>query len=63
MFQLLAFHFELNFYLLTSSKRDLDKVDKAMITVPASHFELIFCLLTRPKCNLPKIKKAVIQGI
>ena len=48
---MLAFHFELNFYLLTISKSDLDKVDKAN------------CLLTRPKCNLPKFKKAVIQGI
>jgi len=61
MFQVLAFHFELNFYLLTSSKSDLDEVDKAMIIVLASHFELIFGLLIRPKCNLRKVKKSGVS--
>ena len=63
MFKVLAFRFELNYYILTSSKSDLDEVDKAIIIVLPSHFELIFCLLTRPKWNLRKVKKAAIQGI
>jgi len=53
-----AFHFELNFYLLTSSKCDLDEVDKAKIHVLSSQFELIFCLLTSPKFDLRKVEKA-----
>jgi len=57
----LAFHFELNFYLLTSSKCDLDEIDKAKIHVLSSQFELIFCLLTSPKCDLRKVEKAVFS--
>ena len=58
MYQVLVFHFELNSYLLTSSKSDLGEVDKAMIIVLALHFELIFFFLTHPKCKLRKFKKS-----
>ena len=62
MFQVLAFHFELYFYLLTSSKCDLDEVNKAMIQFLASYFELIFNLLIGPKCDLRNVEKAIYQG-
>jgi len=35
-FQVLAFHFELNFYLSTSSKCDIDDVDEANILLLSS---------------------------
>jgi len=61
--QVLTFHFELNFSILTSSKCDLDEFDKAKIHVLKYHFELIFSLLTSPKCDLRKFEKAVFQAL
>ena len=44
-----ARHFELIFCLLTSSKLNLDEIEKAMILVVECHIEVIFCFLTNRK--------------
>jgi len=62
MFQMVAEHWELIFFLFTSSKSDLGEVEKAMFQVLACHFELIFGLLTIPKWDFVEVEKALFQG-
>jgi len=61
MFQGVARHWEHIFFLLTSPKCDLGKVEKALFQGLAYHFELIFGLLTIPKCDLGEVRKTMIQ--
>jgi len=62
MFQVIARHWELIFFLLTSSKSDFGEVEKAMVQVLACHSELIFGLLSIPKCDFVEVDKALFQG-
>jgi len=48
MFQVVARHWKLIFFLTTNPKCDLGEVEKAMFHVLACHFEIIFGLLTIP---------------
>jgi len=59
MFHVVARHWELIFFLLTSPKCDLGEIDKATFQGFACHFELIFGLLTIPKFSLVADDKAI----
>ena len=58
MYQLVEWHFQIIFSLLTCSKCDLGEVDKLPI-----HFDLIFCLINSPKCDLDEILKAMFEEL
>ena len=62
MFQVVANHWELIFFPLTSPKCDLGKDEKVIIHVVACHFELILGLLAKPKCDLGEVEKAMFQN-
>jgi len=52
MFQVIARHWELIYFLLTSPKCDLSEVEKATFQGLACHFELIFDFFTNPKMRV-----------
>jgi len=63
MFEMLAVHFQLIFFLLTNPECDFCEVEKAMFQVVAGHCELIFCQLTTSKCNWGEVENAMFQGL
>ena len=63
MFQVVARHCKLIFFLLTSPKCDLGEIEKAMSQDFTCHFELIFGLFTIAKCELVEIEKSMFQGL
>ena len=62
MFQVVARHWKLIFFLFTSPKFDLGEVEKAMFHVLACHFELILGLLTIQNATLLRSRKRSFKG-
>jgi len=60
MFQMVARHWELNFFFLTSPELNSKK---AMFQGLACHFEIIFVFLTVPKCVLVEIEEELFQWL
>jgi len=63
MFQVVARHRELIFFLSTSPKCDLSEVDKVMVQGLECLFEFIFGILTITKCDVVEVEKAMFQGL
>jgi len=61
MIQVVVYHWELIFSLLTSPKFVLVEVEKAMFESVACYFQLLFGLLTIPECDLGEFGKAMFQ--
>jgi len=61
-FKMIARHWELIFFLLTSSKCDLCEFQEAIFQKFPLHFELIYVLLTITKCKFVEVEKALFQG-
>jgi len=61
MFQVVARHWKLIFFLLTSPKCDMSKVEKAIFEGLVSHLELIFGILIIPKCDLVEVEKSIFE--
>ena len=59
MFEVVARHWEIFFFLLSSPKCDLGEVKKAMFQGLAWHFELIFGLVEHQNFNLVEVKKKI----
>jgi len=57
MFQVVARHWELIIFLLTTQKCDLVEDEKAMFQGLAWHFQNIFGLLTSSKCDYTELKE------
>jgi len=55
MFQVVARHWELIFFLLTNPKCDLGEFEKAMFQGLPCYFELIIGLLNISKCELVEV--------
>ena len=62
MIQVVARHWELIFFLLTSPKCGLCYVEKAMFQVVTRHSEIIFSLLNTTKCCLCVQESNVSSG-
>ena len=62
-FLVIVGHCELIFCLLTSPKRDFDKVEKAIIQVFECHFDVIICFLNNRKSDFYHVDKATIQVV
>ena len=62
MFQVVARHWKLIFFQLSSPKCKLGEVEKAMFQGLPCQFELIFGHLTIAKCELVEIEKS-FQGL
>ena len=63
MFQVVARHWELIFFLLTSPKFELGEVEKPIFQGFACYIELIFGVLTIPKWDLVEFEKQMFQDI
>ena len=62
LFQMVANHWGIIYFLLTNPKCDLCEVKKAMFQGLACHFELTFGLLANPKCDLDEDEKLCVKG-
>ena len=61
MFQVVAWPYELIFYRMVGSKRDLFEVEKAIVHGDDLLCDLIFCVLGRRKCDLDVVEKTMIE--
>ena len=59
MFEVLAVHFHLIFFLLTNPECDFCEVEEAIFHVVAGHCELIFCQYTTSKYNWGEVENAM----
>ena len=63
MFQFVTRHWELFFFLLSSSKCDLNEFEKEIFQGLQCHFELIFGILNIAKCELVEVENWMFQWL